>query len=112
VRVFSSACGSASRHLICVNMAAFQFYLQWGETEKNHRKPSQASGAVGGDRHVVFVKKKFTGEKKAGQCVAVMQQPVFFFFCCQSSGRNLRTFSHSRYKTAHNMSWPARTNSL
>jgi hypothetical protein len=36
-------------HLNCVKMAAFQFYLQSGETEKSWSRPSQASMWVGDD---------------------------------------------------------------
>jgi hypothetical protein len=52
-------------HIICVKMAAFQFYLQSGKQRK--------VGWVGDDIHVVFGQ-KFTGEKGSVRwCVTVIQ---------------------------------------
>jgi hypothetical protein len=56
------------QHLNCVNMAAFQFYLQSGKQKK--------VGGVGDDNHVALGQKFHDEKGCVRRCVVVMQQPV------------------------------------
>jgi hypothetical protein len=48
-------------HLICVKMAAFEFYLQSGETRVSCRGPRQVSRVGANDSHVVCGEKEVWG---------------------------------------------------
>jgi hypothetical protein len=67
VRVFSTACDSASITSIVSKWRSFSFILNQG---------NRKVGCVENDSHVVLGK-KFHGEKRSvRRCVVVMQQPV------------------------------------
>jgi hypothetical protein len=66
---------------VCVNMAAFPFYLHLGKQRK--------VGWVGNDSHVVFGQ-KFPGEKGSGD--SVLSWCNNQFLCSQSSWQSSHIF--------------------
>jgi hypothetical protein len=94
--MFSTACDSASITSVVSKWRSFSFYLQSGNREV---------GWTGDYSHVVFGQ-KFPCVKELWDGALAWWDSQFF--CRQSSGRSLYTFSRNRRKTV----WPARTNSL
>jgi hypothetical protein len=92
-------------NLSCIKMAALQFYLKSGKQRR--------VGWVGEDSLVIFGQ-EFPGEMEVWDRALSWCNIKFLF--SQSSGRSLRTFSHSRHKTSQQYAeltvWPARTISL
>jgi hypothetical protein len=83
-------------HLSCVKMAAFQFYLQsW----KQRKVPGGQVRWVGwGTTVMLFLVKNSLVEKEVRDGVLLWCNSQFF--CLQSSGRRLCTFSRSHCKTS------------
>jgi hypothetical protein len=92
-------------HLNCVKIAAFQFYLQVGK---------QKSRVGRGQQSCCSWSKNFLVKEEAWDCALLWCNSQFF--CRQSLGQSLHTFSRSHHKMPQQYAeltvWPARANSL
>jgi hypothetical protein len=88
VRVFSTACDSASITSAVSKWRPFSFNFTQGNSK---------SGWVGDDSHFIFGK-KFPDKKEVWD--GALPWCNSQFSCHQSSGRSLRTFSRSCRKTS------------
>jgi hypothetical protein len=105
VRVFSTACDSASTISIVSKWRPFSFI-----SNRENRK----IGCVGDSSHVVLGKKNSLVKEEVWDGALSWYNSQFFHR--QSSGRNLSTFPRNRRKTSQYYEeltvWPAGTNSL